>query len=180
MNERKTDKQKKPAKTKTANKAKTVQRGRSQADLSPGMRDIEKGLVASSRDDAAHDSGRPKRVSMQNMKNLDIPAQFIKEGYFPYWFQDGNGRLSKAKAAYWEHIIDGHGNNFTCVSGSKTMYAMQLPQEYRDEDNALKRARVAATMDEESHIGANEYAPDAKTGKAEGGSSAVVHNTSEQ
>ncbi len=53
------------------------------------------------------------------------------------------------------------------------MYLMRLEQQYRDEDLALKAKRVAATLEAEASIGANEYAPDQETGRAEGGRSAI-------
>jgi len=59
------------------------------------------------------------------------------------------------------------------------LHLMRLPQQYRDEDNQLKKQRVAATLEAEAHIGQGEYAPDSKTGKAEGGSSAITHHDSD-
>jgi len=160
-----------------------IERGKTGVDLPPAMQGTEKGLVAGSREEVAHSSGRPKRVSMNNMKKLEIPKHLMEEGYYHRWFQDRDGRITQAYAAYYEHVIDEQGNNLSCQSGPYTMYAMRLPQKYRDIDNKLKKERVAATLDSEAQIGHDpagnqEYAPDPETGKAEGGKSAIRHHES--
>ena len=159
---------------KPGNKAK-VTRGRTGADLPPAMQATQGGLVAGSSEEAAHSAGRPPRISMSNMKKLEVPPGLLEEGYYYYWFQDKDGRISQAKAAYYEHVIDEQGNNYSRASGPYTMLLMRLPQQYRDEDNALKKKRVLATLEAEAQIGHNEYAPDAETGRAEGGTSAIRH-----
>ena len=76
-------------------------------------------------------------------------------------------------------MTDEQGNNLTLQSGPYTMYAMRLQQKYRDEDNRLKKERVAATLEKEAAIGPGEYAPDQATGRAEGGTSAVSSKESD-
>ncbi len=159
--------------------SKQIKRGRTGSELPPAMQGTERGLTTGSREDTAHSSGRPARISMNNMKKLDIPDSLMEDGYYYRWFQDKDGRISQAKAAYYEHVVDEQGTNFTRSSGPYTMHLMRLPQQYRDEDNVLKRARVAATMEQEAQIGEGEYAPDLKTGRAEGGTSAVAHSNLE-
>ena len=159
--------------TKTA-----IKRGKTGVDDNPAMAG-QPGLVAKSREEAAHSSGRPPRISMSNMKKLDIPESLKESGFYYRWFQDRDGRINQAKAAYYESVVDEQGNNYTRASGPYTMHLMRLPQEYRDEDNRLKKKRVAATLEAEAQIGANEYAPDRKTGKAEGGTSAINHYESD-
>lgn len=149
-----------------------VKRGRTGVDLPPAM---QHNTVESSREAAAHSSGRPPRISMSNMKKLDIPQGMMEEGYYYRWFQNKDGRISQALSAYYEHVVDEQGNNFCRQSGPHTLYLMRLPQQYRDEDNALKKQRVAATLEAEAQIGPGEYAPDPETGRAEGGRSAVSH-----
>lgn len=163
---------------KPGSKRNTIERGRTGSDLPPAMQTTDKGLVSGSREDVAHSSGRPARVSMGNMKKLEVPPSILEDGYYYRFFQDREGRIDQAKAAYYEHVTDEQGNNYTRQSGPYTLHLMRLRQEYRDEDNVLKRARVAATLEEEAQIGANEYAPDEK-GRAEGGNSAVRHHTSD-
>ncbi len=150
-----------------------IKRGKTGADLPPAMQSTEAGLVDESRDESAHSSGRPRRVSMSNMKKLDIPDNLKEDGFYYRWFQDRDGRLMQAKAAYYEHVVTEQGDNYTRPSGPYTLYLMRLPQEYRDEDNALKKQRVLDTLEAESSIGKGEYAPDLKTGQAEGGKSAI-------
>jgi hypothetical protein len=179
MNERNQPEIKERQKPGPKPKAKnTIERGRTGTDLPPAMQASDQGLCAGSREEVAHSSKRPPRISMGNMKKLEIPDGMLEDGFYYRWFQDREGRISMAKAAYYEHVVDEQGNNFTRQSGKYTMHLMRLPQEYRDEDNALKRKRVAATLEEEAHIGANEYAPDEK-GRAEGGTSAVSHQISD-
>lgn len=152
-----------------------VTRGRTGSDLPPAMQETLGGLVAGSREETAHSAGRPPRISMSNMKMLEVPPSLLEEGYYYRWFQDKDGRISQAKAAYYEHVIDEQGNNFSRSKGPYSMLLMRLPQQYRDEDNILKKKRVLATLEQEAQIGHNEYAPDAETGRAEGGQSAIRH-----
>lgn len=157
-----------------------IERGKPGCSLPPAMQGTEKGLVAGSREEKAHSSGRPPRISMNNMKKLEIPDGIMEAGYYYRWFQDRDGRINQAHAAYYEHVVDEQGNNYTRQSGPYTMYLMRLLQEYRDEDNKLKKERVAATLDSEAQIGHQEYAPDPETGKAEGGRSAIQHHESDK
>lgn len=156
---------------------KKVTRGRTGADLPEAQK--TQGLVAGSRDEVAHSAGRPARVSMHNSKKLEVPESKKEDGFYYRWFQDRDGRIAQAKAAYYESVTDEHGNNFTRQSGPYTMHLMRLPNKYRNEDNRLKKQRVAATLDAEAQINPGEYAPDAKTGHAEGGTSAINHHISD-
>lgn len=159
---------------------KKIKRGRTGSDLTPAQAMTDQGISVDSREESAHSAGRPERVSMQNMKKLHIPPHLIKEGYYHRWFQDRDGRVMQAKTGpLYEHVTDDEGNNLTVQSGPYKMYAMRLKQEYRDADNRLKKARVAATMEAEAAIGPGEYAPDQKTGRAEGGTSAVNSTVSD-
>jgi len=153
-----------------------VKRGKTAAQTPPAMQQAG-GLVAGSREEVAHSSGRPERISMNNMKKLEVPQGMIEDGFYYRWFQDKEGRISQALAAYYEHVVDEQGNKFIRQSGPYTMHLMRLPQKYRDEDNLLKRKRVADTLESEAQIGRNEYAPD-ETGRAEGGRSATTRNIS--
>jgi hypothetical protein len=120
-------------------------------------RDIDQGgLALDPRESAAHESGRPKRVSMQGAMKLGIPEGLAKEGHTVRWFRDKDGRIAQAQAAYWEHIKS-DGKNLSRQSGPYTMYAMQLANEYVQEDRALKRDKIAARIKQEAAVGANEY-----------------------
>ena len=156
-----------------------IKRGRTASDLPPAQAMSEKGLTAGSRDETAHSSGRPKRISMTNMKKLDISSDLLEDGYYYRWFKDGDGRVEQAKGAYYDHVTDDQGNNILRNYKGATLYLMRLEQQYRDEDNRLKKKRVAATLEAEAAIAPGEYAPDQKTGKAEGGTSAISSENSD-
>jgi len=159
-----------------SNTKNTVQRGRTGADLPPAMQ--EQGQASGSREETAHSSGAPTRIPMGNAKKLEVPESLKEEGYYYRWFQNREGRISQAKAALYEEVTDEQGNPFTRQSGPFTMHLMRLPQKYRNEDNALKKKRVQATLEAEAQIGQNEYAPD-ENGRAEGGTSALRHHVSD-
>ena len=154
-----------------------VKRGKTGSDLPPAMQ--EQGLVSGSREETAHSSGRPTRIPMANTKKLGVPNHLLEDGFYYRWFQNRDARLSQANGAYYEPVVDEQGNAYTRQSGPHTMHLMKLPQQYRDEDNRLKKRRVAATMDAEASIGEGEYAPDSDTGRPEGGKSAVKQSTSD-
>lgn len=156
-----------------------VKRGRTGNDQVPAMKATPQGLVTGSREESAHKPDRPERISMSNMKKLDVPEGIKEEGFYYRWFQDRDGRLNQARSAYYEPVVDEQGNNYTRNSGPYTLHLMRLPQQYRDEDNLLKKKAVAATLDAEAQIGHGEYAPDSKTGRDEGGTSAITHHHSD-
>jgi len=158
---------------------KKITRGRTGSDLPQAMQETEKGLTAGSREEVAHSAGRPPRISMSNMKKLEVPSSLLEVGFYYRWFQDKDGRAAQAKAAYFEHVVDEQGNNYTRTVGLYPLVLMRLPQKYRDEDLLLKKQRVAATLEEKIGIGSNEYAPDPKTGRAEGGTSAITRTSSD-
>ena len=137
-----------------------IKRGRTDADSVPAMRD--KGLVSGSRDETAHSSGRPERVSMGNSKKLDFPERLKEDGFYYRWFQDKDSRIAMAMTAYYEIVVDEAQNNFRREVGLYPMVLMRLPQKYRDDDIKLKRDRVRATMDEEAALGHNEYSPNGR------------------
>jgi len=109
------------------------------------------------REQAAHESPRPKRVTMQGQMKLSIPPDLIKPNYTPRWFRDKDARIAQAQAAYWEHIKTADGKNLCRPSGPYMLYAMQLPNEYAEEDRALKRGKIAARISKEAKVGAGEY-----------------------
>jgi len=122
------------------------------------QRDMDQaGLSLDPREQAAHESPRPKRVTMQGSLKLTIPATLIKPDYTPRWFSDKDARIAQADSAYWEHIMTADGKKLQRVSGPYILYAMQLPNQYVEEDRALKRAKIAARLRQEAKIGADEY-----------------------
>ena len=81
-------------------RGKKVQRGRTGNDLPPAMQGTEKGLVSGSREDVAHSAGRPARISMGNMKKLEVPSEMLEDGWYYRWIQGKEGKVGLAKAAY--------------------------------------------------------------------------------
>jgi len=155
----------------------TVERGRTDADVNPAMQG-QPGLVAGSREEVAHSPGRPERVPMGNALKLVIPEHLKEEGFYYRFFQDRGGRIPQAESAYYQPVMNEQGDQYTVQSGPYLMRAMKLPMKYRDEDNALKKNRVQATLEAEAQIGQNEYAP-GENGQAEGGTSALSHHVSD-
>ena len=142
----------KPAKKRPGPKPKQ----RSAEDMTE--RDMDQGgLSLNPREQAAHEPDRPKRVTMQGAMKLSIPPSLIKKGYTPRWFRDKDARIAQAQGAYWEYIKTADGKNLCRPSGPYMLYAMQLPNEYAQEDRALKRSKIAARISKEAAIGANEY-----------------------
>lgn len=165
-------------KRKSAAKPKAViERGRTAADVPPAMQQ-QAGLVAGSREEAAHDPGRPTRIPMGNALKLEVPESMKEKGFYYRFFQDRGGRINQAKAAHYEIVVDEQGNSFTRQSGPHQMILMRLPQKYRDEDLALKKKAVQATMDKEAQIGDGEYAP-GEDGRPDGGTTAIRRHTSD-
>lgn len=131
-------------------------RQRPAADMTE--RDMEQsGLSLDPREKSAHESDRPKRVLMHGAMKLSIPANLIKPDHTARWASGRDSRIQQMNGAYWEHIKDSDGNNMTRQSGPHLLYAMQLHNQYVEEDKALKRAKIAARINKEAAVGANEY-----------------------
>lgn len=119
-------------------------------------------------------NARPARVPIRPGTNLDYPEAKLDREKFAYrWFLDHSsrpGRIQQAKAAYWEHKQE-DGVNVQRPAGAGQQFLMQLPMEYWQEDQELKRQRNRANMAQDNEIGENEYAPDSQ-GRSEGGTTA--------
>ncbi len=122
---------------------------------------------------------RPPRIRLNAGMNLHVPEALLDRDKFAYrWFAENaikGGRVDSAKGAYWEHVTAEQGSNVRRPSGQDQMFLMRLEKKYWEEDRELKRARVRATMEQESAIGPGEYAP-TTDGKAEGGNAAVTRS----
>lgn len=127
---------------------------------------------------------RPARIQMGHGLNLDATNIEMDESKYKYrWFLDDPqkpGRIIAAKAAYWEHVTMSDETNVCRPSGNSTFFLMRLPLQYWEEDLKLKKEKVMATMDSNAQVGAGEYAPDAQTGKGEGGTSAILERSSSE
>lgn len=129
---------------------KTVQRNRSSSDMPPHLSEIDPSVGNLSREQLAHGGARAPRRSMNTGDFLlAVPDGTIPPGMVGHWFlDDGRGRIDAAKAAYWDHVTDANGNNYTVQSGSSKMYLMAIDKIYYDEDEALREANYRASLGE--------------------------------
>lgn len=122
---------------------------------------------------------RPPRRRLHSGQNLYVPEHLLDRKNFAYrWFAENSikgGRVALAEGAWWSYATDEVGNNFKRPSGLDQMFLMKLEIQYWKEDQELKRAKVRATLHQETSIGDGEYAPSVD-GRAEGGVSAVTRS----
>jgi len=142
-----------------------VQRGETQASHSPAMAESNPGVVTGDRETNAHGINRHNRVSMGGaMKSLTLPAsvqqRLESENRHAHYVRDDNrGRLQQAINAGYEHVVDEQGNNISRRSGPGTLYLMSIPNEWHEDDKALKRQKAAASLGKEATLGEGEYSP---------------------
>ncbi len=126
---------------------------------------------------------RPPRVPMGQGRNLEFSQVKFERDKFHYYayleHPEKPGRIRKAEAAYWEYVTDSRGQKVTAAAGSGMHYLMKLPLKYWKEDLDSKKIAVARRMEKENSIGVGEYAPDAATGRPEGGTSVITSDTSD-
>lgn len=122
-----------------------------------------------SREQVAHGEARKPRVPMDaGDYNLSVPEGTIPKDRVGHWFlEDDAGRISRAKAAYWEPVTDSFGNNITRPSGSGRMHLMSIEKIYYDEDQELMMNRYRASMGERDNKplegGVESYVPSGHT-----------------
>ena len=142
--------------------------------------ELSQGLQMNTDDRDPNLETRPPRISMAHGFNIAFEdVEFDRVNFRYYAFidrKDKPGRIESAKGDYWEHVKNIHGSIATRPAGSDTYFLMRLPMKYAKEDLELKKAKVARTMADAGKLKPGEYAPDAKTGKAEGGDS--IHQSS--
>jgi hypothetical protein len=128
----------------------TIQRKRSASDMPAHMAAANPALGNLTREQEAHGEARAPRVPMNTGEFvLSVPPGTIPEGKVGHWFlDDGRGRIDAAKAAYWEHVVDSYGNNWSAQSGSSKMYLMVIDKSYHDEDEALRERNYRASIGE--------------------------------
>jgi len=124
------------------------ERQRSSADMPSHVVANNPSLGNLSREDKAHGEGRaPRRPMNTGDFNLHYPENLMKADKKYYWFaDDGKGRLDAAKAAWWDHVIDEQGVNYSALSGGKKMYLMSIDKKYFDEDEKLREANYRASI----------------------------------
>ena len=75
-----------------------------------------------------------------------------RPGYHRHIFNDTPGRIERAKAAGYEHVMDSRGNPTMMVVGKDeagkalNAYLMEMPQEWYDEDMADRQNEQERTM----------------------------------
>ena len=75
-----------------------------------------------------------------------------REGFHRHWFNDVGGRIQEALAAGYTHVTDSSGKNVSHIGGSHphggalTMYLMEIPIEWYEEDRAAKQKLVDEQM----------------------------------
>jgi len=101
------------------------------------------------REEPAPRSDRPQRrpLGVSQLK-LSLPP---RPGYVRRWINDLDDRIEQALAGGYSHVKDSKGRNISRgvgVSprgGGLTAYAMEIPQEWYDEDFARKQGMIDVT-----------------------------------
>ncbi len=122
----------------------------------------------------------PEQASGPQMRATRIPFGTTEEklklpdvpGFRTYWFNDTPGRIDRAKAAGYEHRLDANRQPISRVVGVSTggqgglrAYAMMIPMEFFNEDQAAELAKVDAVHGQivngklETKDGDNRYVP---------------------
>lgn len=111
------------------------------------------------------EAAKPKRLirspfGSQRQKLMLEP----REGYHRHWLNDEPGRIEQAIAGGWTHIKGTDGQNLKRIvnpaSNGMAAYAMEILQEWYDEDMAAEKAKVDE-IDKAIRRGQNIKADDA-------------------
>ncbi len=77
-----------------------------------------------------------------------------RPGFHRHWFNDYAGRIDEATAAGYTHVKDSTGNNMKRVvgpnehGGGLLAYRMEIPQDWYDADQKLKREHDEAKLNQ--------------------------------
>lgn len=130
----------------------------------------------SPRDPNAGKRPKRQRLGIADLK-LNYPEHLLDRQKFNYhWALDDPskpGRIDSLIARYYEHEMV-NGKKVMRPAGANTHFLMKLPMKFYLEDKADKKQKILARSGEQNKIGANEYAPNPKTGEGEGGETAVT------
>jgi len=150
---------------------KGTQRARTGSDLPEHMAQANPGLNDLTREQIAHGEDRKPRIRMDSGEfNLSVPDGLIPADKKAYWFyDDGKGRLQRAKDAWWEHVVDSQGSNISRQCGANRMYLMVLDKALHEEDEKLREANYRASIGERDDKpldgGIESYTPSGDTNK---------------
>ena len=128
-----------------------VTRARSGADMPEHMAAVDVGLGGRTRESAAHSTKRPARVAMgQADLILTVPSRYLDPNKYHRFIADRDGRVDKAKEAWYEFVTDENGVNIVRSSKGTKMYLMALDKQYRDDDVKLKQKQYRASINQEA------------------------------
>lgn len=148
---------------------KRVYKKRSGADMPEHMAAVDLSVGDASRETRAHTSPRPPRVSMaENDLLLSVEKRLLNPAMHHRFFADREGRIERAKAAYWDFVADDNGVNIVRSSKGTKMYLMALDKQYYEEDNALKmkKYRDSIGVEAEKDLGIKGLQSDTDKGRA--------------
>lgn len=119
------------------------------AKRSPGRPPKSRAREDDARDEAGearNPTDRRERIPMGGMQlKLAVPK---KPGMHFHWAADRGMNLARYKAAGYEFVNDektideagdGQGTRISRISGSETLYLMEIPQKWYDEDQSKKQ-----------------------------------------
>lgn len=148
------------------------QRSRTGSDIPESLAAANPGLNDLTREQVAHGEARAPRVPMNTGDfNLSFPAHLMREDKKYYWFfDDGKGRLEQAKAAWWDHVTNESGVNYSAMSGASRFYLMMIDKIYYNEDEELRmknyRDSITSRDDESLNVeGVEAYTPSGEKNK---------------
>ena len=155
---------KRPGRKKgSKNKSKTTQlktRGRTSADKTQTQADNSRVDLGLDRTEQAHSAKRPPRVAMGASLKLGYHGEMDTENYHYRWVSDRDGRVNQAKQAWYEHVKDHSGDNVVRHVGAYGQHLMRVEKKYWVEDQELKQQKLAAKLQQEQVLKADEYLPD--------------------
>jgi len=102
---------------------------------------------------------RAARVPMTNTLKLQFNGQLDTEKFYYRWFKEEDGRLGQAQGAYYDHVII-DGAKVKRQYKATTQYLMQLPIQYRKDDQKLKEGAIKGKLSEKQTLAKDEYLPD--------------------
>lgn len=127
-------------------------RARSGADMPEHMAAVDTGLGGYDRDTSAHSTRRPARVMMGSADLvLTVPDRYLDKDKYHRFIADRDGRIEKAKQAWYDFVVDENGVNITRSSKGTKLYLMALDKTYRASDVKLKEEQYHASISQEAN-----------------------------
>ena len=122
----------------------------------PENEQIASGQTAGlTREAAAHNPNRAKRIPMGAASKLAIPFDVDRVNFYHYYFSDN--KVHQAQQAYYEQVANPDTGVVHKVQyNNETLVLMRLPMEYHKEDLKLKRESVINTLQDEKAGGLDQ------------------------